>query len=332
MLGELGIIATLLQWLHAIRADRSAAEQKADLDSYLEWLRRHNHQDLLSAILESRDATTKLEEFIRQNHEELLGIGDRILDAVTDSHGELKEKLKDIQTSLDNLPTKTELKEMLDELSQKIKHDYVQNHQAVPSRDILKYKALGNRLADYKALLNVPNVLDEHGHISLDRIKHLHKKIFPAGFAWAGTLRDQPVFIAGFFGTAARVVDLVQSRFEISLASPDQISEAMKQLCDSWNSEVEEIRKHDLHSKAMYLAQFHYEFEVIHPFLDGNGRVGRLILDQQTSWLLSKPLHLQFDREEYYKALRFGNMGSIDQLRDLVIKAINNAIRSADAE
>jgi Fic family protein len=76
----------------------------------------------------------------------------------------------------------------------------------------------------------------------------------------------------------------------------------------------------------MYLAQFHYDFAVIHPFLDGNGRVARLILDQQASFIFRQPLHLQIDREQYYKALRFGNMGSLDELRDLILRAIGKCM------
>ena len=35
------------------------------------------------------------------------------------------------------------------------------------------------------------------------------------------------------------------------------------------------------------IARFHCEFEVIHPFVDGNGRIGRVIINQQ---LLSQGL------------------------------------------
>lgn len=58
------------------------------------------------------------------------------------------------------------------------------------------------------------------------------------------------------------------------------------------------------------LALVHYQFEVIHPFLDGNGRVGRLIIVMLLclKQLLSEPLlylsaYFEAHRQEYYELL-----------------------------
>lgn len=57
-------------------------------------------------------------------------------------------------------------------------------------------------------------------------------------------------------------------------------------------------------------ALIHYQFETIHPFLDGNGRIGRLLIDLFIHWkeLLDKPLiytslFFKQNRQEYFDRL-----------------------------
>ena len=76
------------------------------------------------------------------------------------------------------------------------------------------------------------------------------------------------------------------------------------------------------------VASDHYEFESVHPFFDGNGRVGRLILITQ---LLSKgypPVIIQVeDRYKYYLALGKGDMGEfgnmVQMISDSILKGYN---------
>ncbi len=69
-------------------------------------------------------------------------------------------------------------------------------------------------------------------------------------------------------------------------------------------------KENDPYPPLMRLALVHYQFEAIHPFLDGNGRIGRLLISLLLVYwnLLPQPLlylsaYFEKHREEYYRHL-----------------------------
>jgi len=60
------------------------------------------------------------------------------------------------------------------------------------------------------------------------------------------------------------------------------------------------------------IARFHREFERIHPFLDGNGRIGRAIINWQLTRMGFSPLIIRDkEKQEYYRTFReSGTMGA----------------------
>jgi Fic family protein len=77
-------------------------------------------------------------------------------------------------------------------------------------------------------------------------------------------------------------------------------------------------------------ALIHYQFETIHPFLDGNGRIGRLLIDLFIHWkgVLHKPLiytslFFKQNRQEYFDRLMMvRTSGDYEQWVGFFIKSI----------
>lgn len=77
------------------------------------------------------------------------------------------------------------------------------------------------------------------------------------------------------------------------------------------------IRGHNENEKKMHIieaaARFHLEFEDIHPFIDGNGRTGRLLLNFELMQKGYLPINVKFaDRSRYYECFRRYN-----QIKDI---------------
>lgn len=84
---------------------------------------------------------------------------------------------------------------------------------------------------------------------------------------------------------------------------PGQVMRAL----DNW----ERYYHQECPDRLVQLAVLHGQFEIIHPFLDGNGRLGRMLVPiyLYEKGLLSRPMmylsgYLESKREEYYRRLR----------------------------
>lgn len=77
------------------------------------------------------------------------------------------------------------------------------------------------------------------------------------------------------------------------------------------------------------IAYFHAEFENIHPFGDGNGRIGRLITNEQLDMLGLPPIIIpnKSKTSEYYPALdEYTKTGKIDKLTELFARLLVEAL------
>ena len=94
-------------------------------------------------------------------------------------------------------------------------------------------------------------------------------------------------------------------------------------LMSQWLGEVGELPKSGPGDFPDALARLHARFEQIHPFLDGNGRTGRLILNLLLVRLGYPPAIIyKRERAQYLNALRRADAGDSGTLGELLARAV----------
>ena len=97
------------------------------------------------------------------------------------------------------------------------------------------------------------------------------------------------------------------------------------------------INESDTYDPLIQAALIHYQFETIHPFLDGNGRIGRLLilLYLMEKKLLSKPViyvsyFLKMNQIEYYDRIsEVRRKGNYEQWISFFLEAVSSAAEDA---
>ncbi|MBL8028407.1 MAG: Fic family protein, partial [Fibrobacteres bacterium] len=98
--------------------------------------------------------------------------------------------------------------------------------------------------------------------------------------------------------------------------NPEEINTQIEKMFIEYNSKAD-------NNVVKRIAKFHLTFENIHPFVDGNGRIGRVL----NNYLLIRegyvPINIKFtDRQLYYNAFReYDTVGSTKLMESIITKA-----------
>ncbi len=141
-----------------------------------------------------------------------------------------------------------------------------------PLKDHLE--AVGHR----DAFLYVERLVSEKAVLSESLIKNIHSLVLIDRPEDKGLYRRIPVTVMGSYHEPPQ---------------PYLVPVQMEQLIAG----QKETKRHPIENAAM----FHLDFEGIHPFIDGNGRTGRLILNLMLMQQGYPPIDVKFtDRKRYY--------------------------------
>ena len=145
-----------------------------------------------------------------------------------------------------------------------------------PLKDHLE--AIGHR----DAFLYVQDIANKDIPLSENVIKNIHALVLINRPEDKGTYRRIPVRIMGAYTEPLQ---------------PYMVQPAMEGLL------IENKKRAETMNIIERIARFHLEFEGIHPFIDGNGRTGRLILNLDLIRNGYPPINVKFtDRKRYYEA------------------------------
>ena len=131
-----------------------------------------------------------------------------------------------------------------------------------------------------EAFSYIEELVKEKIPLSENNIKDIHSIVLMDKPQDRGKYRRMPVTILGAVHEPPQ---------------PYLVPVLMEKLINEYNEEMKD--KHIIEKVAL----FHLQFEAIHPFIDGNGRTGRLIINFELMKEGYPPINIKFkDRKRYY--------------------------------
>ena len=144
-------------------------------------------------------------------------------------------------------------------------------------------------------------------HLSLDLMTKLHRIVFENSKSFAGKFRAKGIEV-GIKDGLGNIIHLG--------APSSRVLSLLTELVKWYEKNKNKV------PAIVLAAVVHNQFEYIHPFEDGNGRVGRLLLNNILLKHKLPPVNISFNnRKIYYQTLReFQHTGNIKPTIELILK------------
>ncbi len=156
----------------------------------------------------------------------------------------------------------------------------------------------------------------QSGRITEKMIKQIHKLVMNG-------LMTNSKDVAGEFRTRQVILKGIGYRPPPADAVPDQLHYLLEDYYNGIENNVHSIE---------LVSYFHQKFEEIHPFHDGNGRVGREILNYMLKHSGYPEIYITLNqRSEYLNVLQEGNQGNYDPLFGLILIRMTATIEYLDS-
>ena len=158
-----------------------------------------------------------------------------------------------------------------------------------------------------EAYLYIEDLVKQNSDLSERVIKDIHYLVLNHNKEYAGQYRKVPVMITGS---------------DFLPVQPYLIGKAMEDLLCKYVNEWKDGHLIDR------IAKFHLEFESIHPFIDGNGRTGRLLINLELLKNGYLPISVKFEnRTKYYSAFaEYHTAKSHVVLNEIIYEELNKQL------
>jgi Fic family protein len=184
------------------------------------------------------------------------------------------------------------------------------------AHSVLKGRTVqGHSLESHKELHNYRSAvvwlmeqLSANPFLSADLIQTFHRRLFYGFKDVSSEWKESQNFT------------YLSSGKRFNYLSPSLVKKEIGEWVAHFNKEVKDKEQAALCLEA---AKLYYHFQYIHPFTDGNGRIGRVLLAYWLHW--KSGLSLRFylkDKVEHLNALEQANSDSFQELADFFFKRV----------